>query len=184
MAQIKGEPTKTQRKKIDPHKELLGHYFDIVCEPGKGTKYSEIIDTDLINNLFLNGGYEKMSADSFEMWLNLNPLMSESKKSDIRVLIQKQRQSENAQLRSQLEELQGMLKMSLTRVKQLENVVQQKTEASAAMESSFKNSLGAAKEMVANRDEVIRNLQGASKQSSSSQSSSRLPSAAEMAKED
>ena len=176
-AKIKGEPTKTQRRKLDPKKELLGHYFDIVCEPGKGTKYSEIIDTDLINNLFLNGGYEKMSADSFEMWLNLNPLMSESRKADIRVLIQKQRQSENAQLKSQIQEMGGMLQMALSRVKQLETVVQQKDASAKSMEKSFKDSLGAAKEMVANRDEVIKQLQG-------KQGGSRLPSAEEMAKED
>lgn len=175
-AQHKGEPTKTQRRKIDPKKELLGHYFDIVCEPGKGTKYSEIIDTDLINNLFLNGGYEKMSADSFEMWLNLNPLMSESKKADIRVLIQKQRQSENAQLKGQIEEMSGMLQMALSRVKQLEIVVKQKDASAAQMEKSFKDSLGAAKEMVTNRDEIIKKLQGDKKPS--------LPSAEEMAQQD
>ena len=178
VAESKGEPTKTQRRKIDPKKELLGHYFDIVCEPGKGTKYSEIIDTDLINNLFLNGGYEKMSADSFEMWLNLNPLMSESKKADIRVLIQKQRESENAQLKSQLQEVGGMLQMALSRVKQLEIVVKQKDATAASMEKSFKDSLGAAKEMVANREEIIKQLQG------QQGGGSALPSAAEMAKED
>lgn len=172
----KGEPTKTQRRKIDPEKELLGHYFDIVCESGKGTKYSEIIDTDLINNLFLNGGYEKMSPDSFEMWLNLNPLMSESKKADIRVLISKQRQSENAQLKGQLEQLGGMLQMALSRVKQLELVAKQKDITSKEMEKSFRDSLGAAKELVANREEIIKNLQG-------KKGGSALPSAEEMAKE-
>ena len=176
-ARIKGEPTKTQRRKLDPKKELLGHYFDIVCEPGKGTKYSEIIDTDLINNLFLNGGYEKMSADSFEMWLNLNPLMSESKKADIRVLIQKQRKSENAQLKEVNQQLQEMLKMSLSRVKQLEMRVDQMDASAKTMEKSFRESLGAAKELVANREEVIRNLQG-------QQPGSKLPSAEEMEKKD
>lgn len=176
-AEKKGEPTKTQRKKINPKEELLGHYFDIVCEPGKGTKYSEIIDTDLINNLFLNGGYEKMSADSFEMWLNLNPLMSESKKADIRVLIQKQRESENAQLKGQLQEMGGMLQMALSRVKQLELLCKQKDASAAAMEKSFKDSLGAAKELVANREEIIKQLQAGG-------SGSGLPSAEEMAKQD
>ena len=180
VAEKKGEPTKTQHRKIDPKKELLGHYFDIVCEPGKGTKYSEIIDTDLINNLFLNGGYEKMSPDSFEMWLNLNPLMSESKKADIRVLIQKQRESENAQLKSQLQEMGGMLQMALSRVKQLEIVVKQKDATAKEMEKSFKDSLGAAKELVANREEIIKQLQGGNK----SEGGSKLPSAAEMAQED
>lgn len=173
----KGEPSKTQRKTIDPEQELLGHYFDIVCEPGKGTKYSEIIDTDLINNLFLNGGYEKMSADSFEMWLNLNPLMSESKKADIRVLIQKQRESETAQLKGQVQELGGMLQMALSRVKQLEILCKQKDASAAAMEKSFKDSLGAAKELVANREEIIKQLQAGG-------SGSGLPSAEEMAKKD
>ena len=177
VAEEKGEPTKTQRKKLDPKEVLLGHYFDIICEPGKGTKYSEIIDTDLINNLFLNGGYEKMSPDSFEMWLNLNPLMSESKKADIRVLITKQRQSENAQLKGQLQEMTGMLQMALSRVKQLEILVQQKDASAASMEKSFKDSLGAAKEMVANRDEIIKQLQG-------QKGGSGLPSAEEMAKND
>ena len=180
VAEKKGEPTKTQHRKIDPKKELLGHYFDIVCEPGKGTKYSEIIDTDLINNLFLNGGYEKMSPDSFEMWLNLNPLMSESKKADIRVLIQKQRESENAQLKAQLQEMGGMLQMALSRVKQLEIVVKQKDATAKEMEKSFKDSLGAAKELVANREEIIKQLQGGNK----SEGGSKLPSAAEMAQED
>lgn len=177
-AEKKGEPTKTQRKTIDPKKELLGHYFDIICEPGKGTKYSEIIDTDLINNLFLNGGYEKMSADSFEMWLNLNPLMSESKKADIRVLIQKQRESETAQLKGQLQEMGNMLQMSLSRVKQLEMLVQQKDASAKSMEKSFKDSLSAAKEMVSNRDEIIKRLQGGSG------SGSKLPTAEEMAQND
>ena len=179
VAKIKGEPTKVQRRKIDPAKELKGHIFDIVCEPGKGTKYSEIIDTDLINNLFLNGGYEKMSADSFEMWLNLNPLMSESKKADIRVLINKQRQSENAQLKGQLQEMTGMLQVALSRVKQLEMLAQQKDAQAASMEKSFKDSLGAAKEMVANRDEIIKQLQQGQKGGGSG-----LPSAEEMAQND
>ncbi len=174
IAQMKGAPTKVQRKKLDPRKELRGHFFDIVCEPGKGTKYSEIIDTDLINNLFLNGGYEKMSADSFEMWLNLNPLMSEAKKADIRVLIAKQRQSETAVLKSQNQELSQMLNIALSRVKQLEVVSQQKTAMNKSMEASFKESLGAAKEMVANRDEQIRQLQA---------KGSKLPSAEEMLRE-
>lgn len=176
-AMRKGEPTKTQRRKIDPKQELLGHYFDIVCEPGKGTKYSEIIDTDLINNLFLNGGYEKMSPDSFEMWLNLNPLMSESKKADIRVLLQKQRQSENAQLKGQLEEMGSMLQMALSRVKQLELLAKQKDLSSKEMENSFKNSIEAAKELVKNREEIIKQLQGGKNDGSG------LPSAEELAKQ-
>lgn len=176
----KGEPTKTQRRKIDPKKELIGHYFDVVCEPGKGTKYSEIIDTDLINNLFLNGGYEKMSPDSFEMWLNLNPLMSESKKADIRVLLQKQRQSESAQLKGQLQEMGSMLQMALSRVKQLELLAKQKDVSSKEMERSFKDSLDAAKEMVKNREDIIKQLQGGKKEASSS----GLPSVDDMAKKD
>ncbi len=45
------------------------------------------------------------------------------------------------------------------------------------MEKSFKDSLGAAKEMVANRDEIIKQLQG-------QKGGSGLPSAEEMAKND
>ena len=120
-----------------------------------------------------------MSADSFEMWLNLNPLMSESKKADIRVLIQKQRESETAQLKGQLQEMGGMLQMALTRVKQLETVVKQKDASAISMEKSFKDSLSAAKEMVANRDEIIKQLQGQKGGSGSS-----LPSAEEMAQND
>ena len=121
-----------------------------------------------------------MSPDSFEMWLNLNPLMSESKKADIRVLIQKQRESENAQLKAQLQEMGGMLQMALSRVKQLEIVVKQKDATAKEMEKSFKESLGAAKELVANREEIIKQLQGGNK----SEGGSKLPSAAEMAQED
>ena len=176
-AKRKGEPTKVQRRKINPEEELRGHIFDIICEPGKGTKYSEIIDTDLINNLFLNGGYEKMSPDSFEMWLNLNPLMSESKKADIRVLIAKQRKSENFKLKEQIQEMTGMLQMALSRVKQLEALAAQKEAVNQSMRKSFNESLGAAKEMVANREEEIKRLQGG-------QGGSRLPSAEEMSKKD
>ena len=178
IAAKKGAPSKVQRKTIDPAEELKGHIFDIVCEPGKGTKYSEIIDTDLINNLFLNGGYEKMSADSFEMWLNLNPLMSESKKADIRVLINKQRQSENFQLKQQNQELTNMLQMVLSRVKQLEAVVGQKEAINQSMNKSFNESMAAAKEQVNIRDEEIRRLKG------QGAGGTKLPSAEEMAEND
>ncbi len=179
VAAIKGEPTRDQRRLIDPHRELLGHSFDVVCEPGKGTKYSEIIDADLINNLFLNGQYEKMSPDSFEMWLTLNPLMSEARKSDIRTVLVKQRQSETAQLKSQVEELGGMLQMALSRVKQLEAVHERDTASRQASEDQWKKSLDAAREQVAIRDKALAEREGNGRQSAG-----RLPSAAEMAQND
>jgi len=57
-------------------------------------------------------------------------------------------------------------------------LAQQKDAQAASMEKSFKDSLGAAKEMVANRDEIIKQLQG------QKGGGSGLPSAEEMAQND
>lgn len=168
----KGEPKKVQRRVMKPKDELVGHSFDIVCEPGKGSKYSEIIDMDLINNLFLNGGYEKMSTESFEMWLNLNSFMSESKKADIRVLLEKQKKSELSAYKQQNVQLESMLRSALSRVKQLEALTKQKTLQNQELTRQFNERMGAAKE--------INNIQGKELQ----ELKSTLPSAEEMAKED
>lgn len=171
FASRKGKPSKVQRRVMKPKEDLLGHSFDIVCEAGKGSKYSEIIDMDLINNLFLNGGYEKMSADAFEMWLNLNSFMSESKKADIKVLLQKQKNSELAQAKQANAELQQMLRTALSRVKMLEGQNADAMKFIDAQTKGFNEKMNAANRIVQLRDKEAK-------------AGSKLPSAEEMAKND
>ena len=179
VASKKGEPTKVQRKVMKPEEELLGHSFDIVCEAGKGSKYSEIIDMDLINNLFLNGGYEKMSADSFEMWLNLNSFMSESKKSDIKVLLNKQKASELAQVKGQNAQLQQMLRTALARVKMMETALNQQNDYIRASDKEFKDRMNAANEIVGIKEKEMQQMR-----KEQGGAGSKLPSAEEMANSD
>lgn len=170
IAKQKGEPTKVQRRIMKPKEELVGHSFDIVCETGKGSRYSEIIDMDLINNLFLNGGYEKMPSDSFEMWLNLNSFMSESKKADIKVLLQKQKQSELAKYKQAYAQMEGMCKAALARVKLLEGQMNDAKKYIDAQTKGFNEKMSAAQEVVKLKDQEMKNMQNG------------MPTAEEMAK--
>ncbi len=175
VASSKGAPSKVQRRTMDPKKEILGHFFELNCEAGKGSKYSEIIDMDLINNLFLNGGYEKMSPEAFEMWLALNSFMSESKKADIKILIEKQKQSQIAQLQGEITQYQEMLKVALGRVKMLEANNKQLGNYVGEVEKGFNERMNAANQALNYKDKQIQELM--------KNNGVALPSAADMAKE-
>ena len=177
VAEMKGYPSKTQRRTMNPKKEILGHFFELTCEAGKGSKYSEIIDMDLVNNLFLNGGYEKMSPEAFEMWLALNSFMSESKKADIKILIEKQKQSRIAQLEGQLAQSEEMLKIVLGRVKMLENVNGQLGNYVGQVEKGFNERMNAANQALQYKDKQIQELLGGKGKGNG------LPSAGDMAGE-
>ncbi len=188
-AQIKGEPLRYQRKSVNPKEEWKGHIFDIVCESGKGTKYSEIIDADLINTLFLNGGYDKMTTDAFEMWLTLNPLLSESRKVDIKILLEKQKASENSQLKQMNAQLEQMLQTALSRVKQLEAIYKQQGLYAKGLEENFARSMNAAKEQVDIRERELNEIRKSmntqpntnnSSQNSNRQTITKMPSVEEM----
>ena len=127
--------------------ELNQKTFGISVDVGRGTKYDAITAQETLNALFVNGSINNMDADRLEQYYEMLDDNLFPNKANLKRIIRKQRQSENAMLKQQLEqttaenqELQIQLEQAKVMISTLQDEFKQKIEyANEKIKSSEAN---------------------------------------------
>lgn len=101
-----------QKKGIFFGNEFQNTNFNIVVEAGAGTQYSEIASMQMLDTLL------QQKLINFEQYVELYPKTAMPFKADLRAIIRKQQESENAILKQQLVVLQQQLQQAGVVIKQ------------------------------------------------------------------
>lgn len=135
---------------------LRNKIFYVQPKSGRGIKYSEIIQADFLQNILLNGGIEKYSADQLQLVMELLPLVDDTTKANVQVQIEKMRNSELEQAKQQNTELQQQLAQAAQINQKYQTAIEYYKNLTKGLTDQYKQQLGAAKQQVTDRDNILK----------------------------
>jgi hypothetical protein len=103
--------------------ELYGVNIDIAVEAMQGLADSKLIEQQMFDNLFLNGGIQNVEPQWLQAYFECSPNVSPRTKAAIRGIIEREKRSRIAQLEDQLKEVVGKTQQIIAYAQQLENTV-------------------------------------------------------------
>lgn len=83
--------------------------FTVQVEVGEGTKFSELMTLQVLNDLYLSGSYSNMSVDQKIQWATMLPKSYFAKKDEFIRLLEKEKVGVVAQLSGQVEQLKSQI---------------------------------------------------------------------------
>lgn len=83
--------------------------MEVQVEVLQGTADSKLAESQLFDSLILNGGIDSLKPEMLELYLSINPNVSEATKTRLEGAIKRLKQSEVADLRAQIAQLQSEL---------------------------------------------------------------------------
>lgn len=101
-------------------RDYLDTSFELNVEAGVGGRYSEIMNMSTINTLFLNGGMQNMTPEQLEILAQIYPEKYMTFKNELMMIIKKQKASENAMLKQNIQQLQELLQQAQMKIGQVE----------------------------------------------------------------
>ena len=102
------EPERISEEEFSSEDVKRNRYY-IVPKAGRGIKYSEVVQADQINQIFLNGIAAKLPTYQLKAYFELNPLIDETTKAKMKEMLDTQERSENARLVNANKQLQQTL---------------------------------------------------------------------------
>lgn len=149
-------------------KEVGEHKYYIVPKAGRGIKYSEVVQADQINQLFKDGTIANLPNYLMKAYIELNPLIDDTTKSNFKKILEAQEESENAQLHQTVSQLTSQIQQYQGQIQQLQAQLEAAKAYTQNLQTSFKEKINAA-----NQVNKIQNqaLQSYSKESSSKETS-------------
>lgn len=103
--------------------ELYGVNIDIAVEAMQGLADSKLIEQQMFDNLFLNGGIQNVEPQWLEAYFECSPNVSPRTKASVRNIIEREKRSRIAQLENQLQEVVAKTQQIIAYAQQLENTV-------------------------------------------------------------
>lgn len=117
------KPTHRNRIITLKNEEIYGVRFDISIEAMQGLADSKLIESQMWDNLIINGGIKNIEPEMLEVYFNANPNVSPRTKAAIKAEIERLKQSKISQLEQKLEEVVSKTQQIIDYARQLENVV-------------------------------------------------------------
>lgn len=139
-------------------KPLRNKVFFVQPKSGRGIKYSEIIQADFLEKLLLNGGIEKYDSDHLSLILDIIPLVDETTKANLKVQVEKMKNSEVQQLNQSLKQAQQQLAQAAQVNEKYQQVLEYLKTYNTELSKQFSQQLAANKLQIQNRDTIISNL--------------------------
>lgn len=103
--------------------ELYGVNIDIAVEAMQGLADSKLIEQQMFDNLFLNGGIQNVEPQWLEAYFECSPNVSPRTKAAVRNIIEREKRSRIAQLENQLQEVVAKTQQIIAYAQQLESTV-------------------------------------------------------------
>ena len=96
-------------KEIFEGSEYLDTPFNITVEVGETARQSELMTTEMLNSLFLNGTIEKLEPVDTMMWAEMIPTYAFPKKNEFKMLLRQKENNKISQLEAQIAQMQQMI---------------------------------------------------------------------------
>lgn len=164
----------TRKTKIENFSkdDVYGTNFDIGIDVMQGLADSKLAESQMWDTLIMNGGIQNLEPEMLELYLEANPLISERTKNTLKSVVARQKRSENAKLKSEVQSLAQEGSQLAQYAKQLEAKNGYQSEYTKNLTNEFTSKIN-----VANK--VIQTLMNKNKQTVQGQTGSGEESSSE-----
>ena len=114
----------------------------------QGLSDSKLVEQQMWDNLFLNGGINNIDPELLEMYFQASPNVSERTKTAIKSAIERMKLSKNKQLKENNKQLLQYCQQLITYIKQLEGRQGYQSEYIKNLNSEFTNKINMANKMI------------------------------------
>lgn len=148
-------PTKKIRIKEFSGKEIYGSNFDINIDVMQGLVDSKLAESQMWDTLLMNGGIQNMDPEILEMYINVNPTVTQHTKHALKAVIERQKQSENYQLKQQLAKAIQSLQQMSNYAKELEAQSEYRKNYAENLMKEFTQKIGVANKLIGAQNQMI-----------------------------
>ena len=135
--------------------EIYGTSFDISIDVMQGLADSKLAESQMWDTLIMNGNIQNLDPEMLELYLEANPTVSQRSKATLKAIVEKQKKSENYQLKQKLQEALQYLQKILQYSKELEAQNGYKTNYIDQLTKEFTDKLGVANKVITAQNKVI-----------------------------
>lgn len=154
------QPTRKTQIREFSGREIFGKRFDISIDVMQGLADSKLAESQMWDTLVMNGNIQNLTPEMLELYLEANPTVSERTKATLKNVVERQKQSENEQLRQKLQEAAQYLQKVTQYAKELEAQNGYKANYIDNLTKEFTEKIGAANKIIGAQN---RTLQGQTK---------------------
>ena len=154
------QPTSKVQVRDFTGEEMFGTNFDVNIEVLQGLVDSELAESEMWNTLIMNGNIQNMEPEMLELYLEANPTVTERTKATLKSVVEKQKQSENYQLKQKLQEAVQLLQKTVTYAKEIEAQNGYTKNYMANLEKEFTDKIGVANKIIASQNNALSKSSG------------------------
>lgn len=148
-------PTRKTKVKEIRGTDIYGSNFDINIDVMQGLVDSKLAESQMWDTLILNGGIQNMEPEMLEMYINVNPTVTQHTKDALKAVIEKQKKSENYQLKQQIAQSSAYMEKLLQYAKELEAQNGYKTNYINNLTKEFTNKIGVANKIIGTQNQHL-----------------------------
>lgn len=149
------KPTKKVQVRDFKGEEIYGTSFDINIDVMQGLADSKLAEAQMWDTLIMNGNIQNMEPEMLELYLEANPTVSQRSKATLKAIVEKQKKSENYQLKQTLKQALDNLQKLLQYSKELEAQSGYKTNFINNLEKEFVNKIGVANKIITSQNQAL-----------------------------
>lgn len=149
--------TPTRKVQIRDFKgsEIYGTRFDIEIDVMQGLADSKLAESQMWDTLIMNGNIQNLTPEMLELYLEANPTISERTKATLKNVVERQKRSENEQLKGKLQEALQYLQKVTEYAKELEAQNGYKTNYINNLTKEFTEKIGVANKVIGAQNKAL-----------------------------
>lgn len=150
------KPTKKWQVRDFSGKDMFGTNFDVNVDVIQGLADSKLAEAQMWDTLIMNGNIQNMEPEMLELYLEANPTVSQRSKATLKAIVEKQKQSENYQLKEKLQQALQYLQQVLQYSKELEAQNGYKSNYIDNLTKEFTEKIGVANKVITAQNQVLQ----------------------------
>ena len=154
------KPTRKVQVREFAGEEIYGTSFDINIDVMQGLADSKLAEAQMWDTLIMNGNIQNIEPEMLELYLEANPTVSQRSKATLKAIVEKQKKSENYQLKQKLQEALQYLQKVLQYSKELEAQSGYKTNFINNLEKEFVAKIGTANKVITAQNQALSKQKG------------------------
>lgn len=154
------KPTRKVQVREFAGEEIYGTSFDINIDVMQGLADSKLAEAQMWDTLIMNGNIQNLEPEMLELYLEANPTVSQRSKATLKAIVEKQKKSENYQLKQKLQEALQYLQKVLQYSKELEAQSGYKTNYIDNLTKEFTEKIGTANKVITAQNQALSKQKG------------------------
>ena len=151
-------PAKKTRVESISKDDIYGVNFDINIEVSQGLADSKLSEAQMWDTLIVNGGIQNLDPEMLELYLEANPVVSARTKQILRSIVEKQKKSENTQLKAALKQTTMKLSEAAEIIKRLQGQYDELKSFDANLTKEFTGKIDAQNKTIEGQNKYISDL--------------------------